>query len=73
MLNHVSHVHVVCVIPLLTCWLKLFSKFITSGGGCVVCIFCRAGEFVQRIVAVQPQQSGIRALVCLCKLLSFLW
>ena len=34
---------------------------------------CRVGEFVQRIVAVQPQQSGIRALVCLCKLLSFLW
>ena len=36
MLNPISDVRVVCVIPLLTCWLELSSKFITSGGGYVV-------------------------------------
>ena len=51
-----SHVHVVCIIPLLTCWLKLSSKFITSEGGCVVCIFAVSVNLCSALLLSSPNK-----------------
>lgn len=56
MLNPVSHVHIVCVISLLTCWLKLSSKVITSGGGCVVSIFTVSVNLCSALLLSSPNK-----------------
>ena len=58
-LNPMSLVHVVCVIPLLTCWLKLSSKFITSKGGYVVCIFAVSVNLCSALLLSSPNKVAL--------------
>ena len=62
-----SHVHVVCVILLLPCRLKLSSKFITSGGGCVVYIFVMLMNLCSSLLLSSPnkwyQNLGLLVLI----------